>query len=311
MEKRKCLVTGGAGFIGSNLVKEMLKNNYRITVVDDLSTGRISSLEDILPQINFINDDFSSDEVIKQINFQKFDTIFHLAAIPRVLYSIENPYETTDNNVLKTIKLINASCNNIEKFIFSSSSSVYGGADKMPTFPSHEKNPKSPYAWQKSTIEDALKMFSSLHNLNSISLRYFNVFGPGQLGGSAYSTVISAWCHAIKNNQALRKDGTGEQSRDMCYIDNVVHANILADRSSSVFTGETFNVACGESVTNNQILNKFQEKFKNLNIKQAPFRKGDVMHTLADISDTTKAINYHPLVRFWDGLEKTFEWWNL
>ena len=188
---------------------------------------------------------------------------------------------------------------------------MYGGADLLPTPNDYVKNPKSPYAWQKSCIEDLLAMFCCLYDFDAISLRYFNVFGPGQFGGSAYSTAISAWCHAIKNNTLLRKDGTGEQSRDMCYVDNVVTANILAANAKDEFGGECYNVACGDTTSNNDILDHLKGRFGELSILQAPFRKGDVMHTQADISKTQQDLGYEPKVRFWDGFELTLKWWGL
>ena len=181
----------------------------------------------------------------------------------------------------------------------------------MPTPVDQPRDPKSPYAWQKSSVEDLLRMFGNLYDFDSVCLRYFNVFGPNQYGDSPYSTAISAWCHAVKEGLALRKDGTGEQSRDMCYVDNVVDVNIRAANHEGTFRGEAFNVACGDRTSNNQILAKFQEKFGELNIDQATFRPGDVMHTQADISETEKVFGYKPLVRFWDGLDKTFEWWGI
>ena len=184
--------------------------------------------------------------------------------------------------------------------------------DILPTPANHPKDPKSPYAWQKSCVEDLIKIFcQSYEGFDAVCLRYFNVFGPGQFGGSAYSTAISAWCHAVKNNTPLRKDGTGEQSRDLCYIDNVVNANVLAMNRKERFVGETFNIACGDRISNNEILDFFEESFSNLEIVQAPFRPGDVMHTHADISKTINVLEYEPAVRFWDGLQRTFGWWNL
>ena len=181
----------------------------------------------------------------------------------------------------------------------------------MPTPIEYPKDPQSPYAWQKSCIEDLISLFSKLYNLDAVSLRYFNVFGPGQFGDSAYSTAISAWCHAIKNGTALRKDGTGEQSRDMCYIDNVVDANIMALRFPGYFNGNRYNIACGERVTNNEILDFLRNKIKDIKIHEAPFRAGDVMHTLADIEDSCQVLGYSPKIKFWEGLEKTLEWWNI
>ena len=200
---------------------------------------------------------------------------------------------------------------NIKRFVFASSSSVYGGADILPTSRDYPKDPKSPYAWQKSAIEDAIKIFCSLYKFDAVCLRYFNVFGPGQFGGSAYATAVSAWCHAIKNGERLRSDGSGEQTRDMCYVDNVVQANIKAAESDQAFSGQRYNVACGQRVSNNQILEFLMKRFPSARVEKAPTRPGDVMHTLADISETQKDLGYNPEVMFWDGLEKTLEWWKL
>jgi len=307
---KHALVTGAAGFIGSNLCRKLLQEGWAVTGVDDLSSGHLELVQN-LKGLKMILNDFASDFVLEEVAKKSFDTVFHFAAIPRVSYSVENPSETTNNNVAKTVKLMEACRGKISRFIFSSSSSVYGGADLMPTPVSHHRDPKSPYAWHKSSIEDLLRMFGNLYDFDSVCLRYFNVFGPNQYGDSPYSTAISAWCHAVKHGTALRKDGTGEQSRDMCYVDNVVDVNIRAANHEGTFRGEAFNVACGDRTSNNQILAKFQEKFGDLNINQAPFRPGDVMHTQADISETERVFGYKPLVRFWDGLEKTFEWWGI
>ena len=181
----------------------------------------------------------------------------------------------------------------------------------MPTPSSYREDPESPYAWQKSSTEDIIKILCDLRGLDAVSLRYFNVFGPGQFGGSAYSTAVSAWCHAIKEGTDLRSDGTGEQSRDMCYVDNVVQANILSMTKERTFSGECYNVACGDRTSNNEILEFLRKNFKNINIVHAPFRPGDVMHTQADISDTSKDLGYNPEVRFWEGLDLTLAWWGL
>ena len=310
---KKALVTGGLGFIGSRLV-EKLKKTCKVTVVDNLSSSRKDWL-DILDKnrdVEYVYTCHSDPQILKRIEDSEFDTIFHVAAIPRVAYSVEKPVETTESNVFRTIKLIDsARKGNISRLIFSSSSSVYGGAKTLPTPSSHSKDPKSPYAWQKSAIEDYIKMACRLYDVDIVSLRYFNVFGPGQFGGSAYATAISAWCHAIKNSSSLRKDGSGEQSRDMCYVDNVVSANLLAANSKKSFKGECYNVACGDKVSNNEILEFLEKKFGSLNIESGPFRPGDVMHTEADISDTVRDLGYRPKVSFWDGLDLTLSWWNL
>jgi UDP-N-acetylglucosamine/UDP-N-acetylgalactosamine 4-epimerase len=307
---KKALVTGAAGFIGSNLVKRLLAEGWNVVGVDDLSSGNLKLLEGVTG-LRLVINDFACKSIIDDIQSQEFDVVFHLAAIPRVSFSVENPSLTTDVNVGRTVCLMDACRGNISRFVYSSSSSVYGGADTLPTPVTHLRDPKSPYAWQKSCVEDLLRTFGSLYDFDSVCLRYFNVFGPNQYGDSPYSTAISAWCHAVKNGTSLRKDGTGDQSRDMCYVDNVVDVNIRAANHEGTFRGEPFNVACGDRTSNNQILEAFQERFGDLDIDQSPFRPGDVMHTQADISETERVFGYTPLVRFWEGLEKTFEWWNI
>jgi len=310
---KKVLITGGLGFIGSNLV-ERLKKDCKIVVVDDLSSSRDDWKEIVErnKEVEYVESCYADPKILERVASSEFDFVFHIAAVPRVLYSVENPVETTENNVMKSVMLVHSAVlGKVKRLIFSSSSSVYGGAEVLPTPVDCEKDPKSPYAWHKSAIEDYIKMSTELYDVDMVSLRYFNVFGPGQFGGSAYSTAVSAWCHAIKNDLPLRKDGTGEQSRDMCYIDNVVEANVLSMNSKKKFGGECLNVACGERVTNNEILEFLKAKKPDIKIQKAPFRLGDVMHTQADITETQKTLGYKPSVLFWDGLEKTLEWWGL
>jgi UDP-glucose 4-epimerase len=261
-----------------------------------------------------IQDDFASAALLDYIETGAYDIIFHQAAIPQVGYSVDYPYETTINNVSKTVGLFNAAQGNVKRIINASSSSVYGLANSLPTKENENKNPMSPYAWQKSAIEDYSKICWGLYKLDIVNLRYFNVFGPGQYGNSAYSTAVSAWCNAIKNGLECRSDGDGEQTRDMCYVDNIVHANIAAaDLTKPIpFRGLSYNVACGESVSNNEILNYLKEKFNDrVKVVHAPERQGDVKHTLADIHSAQKDFNYQPRVSFWEGLDRTIEWWGL
>ena len=330
----RCLVTGGAGFIGSHLVDALRSQGHRVDVVDDMSAGLLENLENntlrvvptaLLPEFESIEavarkedtvlvmqGDFSDDRVIDRIKRGFYTHIFHVAAIPRVSYSVENPVATADVNILRTIKLVHACAGTrVQRIIFSSSSSVYGGDAPMPTPPSAAKSPKSPYALQKSVIEDFLQMAATLYGLDTVSLRYFNVFGPRQLGNSPYSTAMSAWCDAIKSGRTLRSDGTGEQSRDLCFVDNVVQANILAAQAPSVLSGRVFNVACGERTSNNEILAEMRRRFPDIQVSNAPWRPGDVMHSLADVSETAAVLGYKPAVRFWDGFEITLKWWGL
>jgi nucleoside-diphosphate-sugar epimerase len=263
--------------------------------------------------VHVIQGDFAHDNVCKNISNKMYDFIFHQAAIPRVLFSVENPSLTTAVNIGSTTRLFEAAIGNVKRVIFASSSSVYGGAENMPTHEDTEKNPKSPYAWQKSAVEDVTHLFCHLYDIDIICLRYFNVFGPGQYGESPYSTAVSAWCHAIKNGLPMRSDGDGSQSRDMCYVDNAVHANILAAESnpSGGFNGRCYNISCGDRTSNSEILEYFKERYSHAVVVDAPWRSGDVMHTQADISRASTELGYKPTVRFWEGLEKTLEWWNI
>jgi len=180
----------------------------------------------------------------------------------------------------------------------------------LPTKETAIKNPKSPYAWQKSSIEEFAKMCYDLYALDVICLRYFNAFGPGQYGDSPYATAVSSWCHATKNSLECRSDGDGTQTRDMCYIDNIVSANILAANHNEDFKGDFFNIACGDRVSNNEILDYFKTNFES-KVITAPTRAGDVKHTQANITKAEKTFGYKPLVTFWEGLEETVKWWGL
>ena len=310
----RVLITGGSGFIGSHLAIRCAGLGWETTIVDR-EVNLWEQWKDLMSEtgtpFTFIQNDMISPAVLDEIRAKKFDIIFHLAAVPRVSYSVEHPAETTDENILKSVKLLEAAQGNCFRFIFASSSSVYGGADVLPTPETYPLSPKSPYALQKRVVEDFCRMFGSLYEMDTVCLRYFNVFGERQLGNSPYSTALSAWCHAIKHNLPLRKDGTGQQSRDMTYVANVVEANIRAALSWNIFRGEAFNVACGDKVSNNEILAEFERRYPILTIREVPFRPGDVMHSQADISLITKTFDYAPVMRFWEGFERTLRWWNL
>jgi len=329
---KKAIVTGGCGFIGSSIAKKLVEDGWVVDIVDDLSSGRLELVQELSPRvipadlllqfyennptrkdtdIHVIQGDFSHENVLANIMRKEYTHVFHQAAIPRVLFSVENPSYTTDVNISGTVRLFEACKGNVERVVYASSSSVYGGSENLPTPETETKDPKSPYAWQKSATEDIAKIFSNLYNMDIVCLRYFNVFGPGQYGDSAYSTAISAWCHSLVNGLPMRSDGDGTQSRDLCYIDNVVHANILAATSLKKFKADSYNIACGDRTSNNEILTYFKDKFPQAVARDAPWRQGDVMHTCADISKAKKDLGYEPLVRVWEGLERTIAWWGL
>ncbi|MCE9585352.1 GDP-mannose 4,6-dehydratase [Candidatus Nomurabacteria bacterium] len=310
------IVTGCAGFIGSNFVKVFKKEFPKTNIVgiDDLSTGKI---ENISNQIKFYKKSILNEKEMEKIfKEHKPEYIFHFAALPRVSYSIENPIKTSEINITGTIILLEKSKKyKIKRFILSSSSSIYGGAKKMPTSENNNQpNPKSPYALQKYVDEQFCKLFSDLFEMETIALRYFNVFGPGQYGKSAYTTVISGWLESIyfpKNKKGFI-EGDGSQTRDFCFVENIVFANICAMKATGVFKGEIFNIGNNIRISLKEVKEKI-EKYTNkkLELEKRPSRFGDVKHTHADIKKAMKYLKYKPLISFSDGLKKTIEWFEM
>lgn len=303
---KKCLVTGCAGFIGSNLTKRLLNEGWDVTGVDDLSAGHPEFLPNKFDK--WYVQDFTSQIIIDQISSKKFDVIFHLAAKPSVPYSMEYPYLANDTNVNKTVKLLEVSVGNVKRFINTSSSAVYGNAHTKPTHEEIHHDPQSPYALQKSITEKYCKMFSMLYGLDTVSIRPFNVFGPNQYGNSPYATAICAWFSAIKNNKSLRSDGTGEQARDMTFVDNVVDIMYHCGIREQNFEGRAYNAGTGYSISNNEILSWFKENYPKCEIVSAPERPNEIMRTCADIDRARKELGYEVKVGFWEGLERTKEW---
>lgn len=316
----RVLITGAAGFIGSNLYRRCLAEGWDVTGVDDLSNGHAG----FLPQQSDCHfKDFTDPALLDLVRVGCFDVVFHLAAVPRVSYSVEHPLETNDTNVSKTLQLLEA-CRSVtydgllverplsrmavKRVVFASSSSVYGGASELPTPEEAPRAPKSPYALQKAIVEDYLALYGGLYGLDSVCLRFFNVFGPHQLGDSPYSTAVSAWLTAIKRGVPMRSDGDGHQTRDMCYVDNVTEACVLAAKASGTYMGRCYNVACGERTSNKEILDRLLERYPGASYATSPWRQGDVMHTQADITRINAELGYRPLVRFWEGLDRTIGW---
>jgi nucleoside-diphosphate-sugar epimerase len=330
----RVLVTGGAGFIGSNLVHELYTRGWTVDVVDDLSNGNFEFLSGInvkaVPsfmlkkyeelyendrsnQVLFIEADFEDSGVLDRIRSGKYHCVFHLAANPRVAFSVEKPANTTDVNVTRTISLVEAirdsTCNT--RLVFSSTCAVYGDPIEVPTPESCERAPQSPYGLQKWMVEEFLKMAVNLYGIDAVSLRYYNVYGPRQLGNSPYSTAISAWCNRVKDGEPLRSDGDGEQTRDMVYVGDVVRANVLAASRAQKFHGDVINIGTGQRFSNNYILSLFKKKFGELTVSSAPARIGDVRDTQADNKAAGYKLGWMPEVTLEEGLDKTWSWWGL
>jgi len=304
----RVLITGAAGFIGSNLYTRCVAEGWRVRGVDDLSNGHLR----FLPREHDVYVcDFSNETVLEEIRNKEYDVVFHIAAVPRVSYSVEHPLETNDVNVNRTLQLLDACRDNVKRVVFASSSSVYGGADVSceATHENYPRNPRSPYALQKAIIEDYLRLYDELYGLDSVCLRFFNVFGPNQLGDSPYATAVSAWLTAIKKGVPMRSDGDGEQSRDMCYVDNVVDACIKAASNRGRLHARCYNVACGDRITNNEILQFLLKRYPGSTVIHAPERPGDVKHTHANVARAREELGYVPLVRFWEGLDRTIDWY--
>jgi len=306
---KRALVTGGCGFIGSNLSLKLINDNWEVDMVDDMSNGNLTFIPFAIESENLIVSDFSSPRILKRIRDGKYDYVFHLAANPRVSYSVEQPIKTNDTNVTKSLELIDACKGNIKRFIFASSSAVYGQVDLLPTDERANTVPESPYGLQKLLIEQYLGLYSKLYGLDSACMRFFNVFGNNQLGGSPYSTAVSAWLTAIMSGNSMRSDGDGSQTRDMCHVDNVVEACIKAALAENQLKGEAFNVACGLSYSNKEILDYLLSRFPDAKHHVAPWRPGDIMHTHACIRKSKNVIGYEPVMDFWNGLDQTIDWY--
>ncbi|MDD5622979.1 MAG: NAD-dependent epimerase/dehydratase family protein [Actinomycetota bacterium] len=311
----KILITGCAGFIGSNLTEFFLKKGISVRGLDNLSTGLKKNINDALSEASrenknidfkFINGDIRNyGDCLKST--KNIDVVLHQAALGSVQRSIERPLDANSNNVEGTINLLEASFKNkVKKFIYASSSSVYGDSKKLPKVESIPPDPKSIYAVTKLTAEYYCRLFYSLYGFKTISLRYFNVFGKRQNPDSIYSAVIPILLKKITSNKSPAIYGDGNQTRDFTFIDNVVYANYLCVLSDNKnIYGNFYNVACGRNISLNEIidlLSKHHKKeIKPIYTKE---RIGDIKHSLASIKKITKDLYYEPVVHFNRGLEE-------
>lgn len=306
----KALITGGAGFIGSNLADGLIAAGAKVVIVDNLITGFRENLEEIRGSFEFVEADINDSDALRKA-MQDVEVVFHEAALPSVPRSVENPTETHEaclNGTFNVLKI--AKDSGVRRVVYAASSSAYGNQLQLPKVETMRPEPLSPYAVAKLTGEYYCSVFNHVYGLETISLRYFNVFGPRQNPSSQYSGVISRFIDALMSGTDPVIYGDGEQSRDFTFIANVVDANIKA-ATASTGIGEVMNCANGERISLNELLSTLQTITGN-HTNQAvyePERKGDVKHSQADNSRAVECLGYQRIVGLEEGLRHTIDWW--
>lgn len=303
----KYLITGGAGFIGSNIARKLLSDGGQVRILDNFSSGSLDNLENISSRIELIDGDirdyWTVVRAVKDVDF-----VLHQAALPSVPRSVDNPLTSNDVNIDGTLNVLEASRQaGVKRFVTASSSSVYGESEVLPKIESMVPSPLSPYAITKLTNEYYCQVYWQLYRFPTVALRYFNIFGPYQSPKSEYAPVIPRFTTAFLCGKQPIVFGDGTQSRDFTYIDNCVQANLLATQSDGM-VGQAFNVACGSQYTLNDLLDELRKILKvDIPAKYEPPRPGDIKHSYAGI-DKIKKCGYQPTIGFVDGLKKTVEY---
>ncbi len=309
MRQADYLITGGAGFIGSHIVERAVAQGARVRVLDNFSTGKRQNLRPFQKQIELIEADLCDLAKVRSA-CESVRYVLHLGAIPSVPRSVADPILTNHANIDGTLNLLvaarDAKC---QRVVFSSSSSVYGDTPTLPKREDMAPSPLSPYALHKLAGEHYCRLFWQLYGLETIALRYFNVFGPRQDPMSQYAAAIPKFVTSIVHGEPPPVFGDGEQSRDFSYVSNVVEANFAACRAPRSACGEAFNIACGQPVTVNHTIRLINEVLgRNIQPKHLPRRPGDILHSHADISKAERLLHYKPQVDFREGLEITVRW---
>ena len=304
----RILVTGGAGFIGSNIVEELIRRGEKVRVLDNFSTGRRENIEPFLKNIELIEGDIRDYQLVVKA-MRGIEVVIHEAALPSVPRSIKDPLTTCEVNVRGTLNILQAAKNaGVKRVVFASSSSVYGESEILPKREDIPPNPLSPYAVSKLAGEKYCQVFQSIYNLSTVCLRYFNVFGPRQDPASPYAAVIPRFISLALEGKPLEIHGDGLQSRDFTYVRNVVQATILAAQGDKNVEG-VINVACGEKYSVLDIVRALERILKKkVKVYHTEPRKGDVRESLADITRAKKILGYRVEVRFEEGLERTVEY---
>lgn len=304
------LVTGGAGFIGSHIASALASAGARLRIIDDLSTGYRENLEEIKGEVDFIHASLAEEESLRKA-LEDVELVFHEAAIPSVPRSVENPRQTHIASVESTFSLLLAARERkVRRIVYAASSSAYGDQPTLPKVENMLPEPLSPYAVAKLVGEHYCQVFTRVYGLETVSLRYFNVFGPRQDPSSQYSGVISRFISALLGGGRPVIYGDGEQSRDFTYIDNVVDANLKAAESVRGI-GQVINIASGERISLNQLLDELKTLTGKPDVVADYIepRAGDVKHSLADISRARSLLGFEPRVDLQTGLQLTIDWW--
>jgi UDP-glucose 4-epimerase len=303
------LVTGGAGFIGSNIVDELLRRGERVRVLDNFSTGREDNVAEFASRVDLIRADVRDEDAVDQA-VNGADYVLHQAALASVPRSIADPTSNNQVNAQGTLNiLIAAKKHGVKRVVYASSSSVYGDSQELPKVESMTPNPKSPYAVAKLAAEYYCRVFGELYGVPTVSLRYFNVFGPRQDPNSQYSAVIPLFVKALLEGKSPNIYGDGEQSRDFTFISNVVNANLLACEAN-VTGARVYNIACGGRYTLNQLFAALRDRIGgSIEPVYGPTRPGDVKHSMAGIERIQKELGYHVGVSFEEGIDRTVQWY--
>jgi len=304
----KYLVTGGAGFIGSSIAEALLSQGERVRILDDFSSGRRSNVEALKGDFEVAEGSIVDPETVKKA-MKGIEVVFHQAAIPSVSRSVERPQVSLLANVQGTTVVLDvARHEKVRRLVFAASSSAYGDTPTLPKIETMPTSPRSPYAISKHTCEQLLRVFAELYGIETLSLRYFNVFGPRQDPTSQYAAVIPNFITAAMKKVKPIVFGDGEQTRDFCFIENTVGANLLAASTPNKLSGQVVNIACGERISLNTLLTHIgEEAGYKLEAEYKPTRAGDVRDSLASIDAAKQLIGYEPKVLVKEGLKRTYE----
>jgi len=309
IEMGSVLVTGGAGFIGSHLAQTLSDRGCRVTVLDNLASGYLENLENFKDDIEFVEGDIRDSELLSRV-MQNCDVVFHQAAVVSVTKTVEDPVGSTSVNEMGTLSVLEAARRNkVKRVVMASSSAVYGDEAQLPKIESMQPKPLTPYAVQKLTNELYANLYYSLYGMETVCLRYFNVFGPRQDPSSPYSGVISIFMQRAAEAAAPMIYGDGQQTRDFVYVRDVVHANIQAATVDSA-PGEVFNVGTGEAISVNDLWSTISRLAgTDADPTHGPARAGDIVHSLASVQKAGDLLDFQGSVSLADGLSKTFDWY--